>query len=390
MSLKRDNLRLEELLQTRDNLPVVEINTDPGQQNENDGEENDRICLVLPKYKFTWFQNVDKWFKVLAVLLILTSIVNFAQMYRNYGTDQLVDAINKDRGKRADKWQHQFTFLGPLEKQIDEVKEKLGTCTTNAKELRTRYTALLKNFEHGDQQLANIERAIPSKTIDFKLIKKSKLEEYLCQLESNEPTSLSRDTYNNTSQFHAAVEMTRTLGNDVNWIIKVEDEVGAKLRNHSDALDSGNTDLDHLDSAICRYMTGFLYGRLAELHEPLVKVNKNYRSLVNLHTIVTTKGHSYTHRFQGLLDEYYKNLVKLHLALMQTEVCFPIHSKFDEYLMVMYGVEKHCFFKAVKPRKSALLLGLGGKDSVLMMNSRPVALVRPNGEIEHLVPYDEA
>ncbi len=227
----------------------------------------------------------------------------------------------------------------------------------------------------------------PSKNLDFKQIKKERIEEYLFQLETNEPTLVNREMYNYLSEYNALVEPITILASDMKWIIDTENEVDMKIRNHSEALESGNIDLDHLDSIFCKYIVGSLHTRLAALHEILYKVNKNYGSLLNLQKKVEAK--TSTQQFRKIIDEYYTSLVKGHLALMETEVCFPRYNKFDEYLMAMYGVEKHCFFKAVKPRKSNLLLGQEGKDSVLMIKEIPVTLVAPDGVLKYLAPVDE-
>ncbi len=158
-ALKECNTRLEERLQIRGNLPVIEMGEESDQENQNKEDDNDKICLVLPKQKFNWFKTVDKWIKILAVLLLVTAVANVCQMFKSgFSTDEIVDIISKDHDKRIEKWQHQFDFLDPLDKTIDEMKNKLETSKTNVKELRTRFNALLNNITEIDKQLNVIKK----------------------------------------------------------------------------------------------------------------------------------------------------------------------------------------------------------------------------------------
>ena len=102
---------------------------------------------------------------------------------------------------------------------------------------------------------------------------------------------------------------------------------------------------------------------------------------------VAKAGNRYAQRYNKVRDEYYLGLVRIHRALMETEVCFPSLNKLHKYTLVMYGIDKRCVTKVMRHlRKSELVTGPNCKDSWLFINSKPVVNVRKRGPPEYLVP----
>ncbi len=378
--MKERNASLKEQLQTRDNLPVIEMEDEFGQPHQND--ENCKICLVLPKYKFDWFKQVDKMNTIFAVILGLLAIIDLWLVYKTfYSNEYVMEIINKYRDKRTEKWEQQLTYLGLQEDKINEMQNKLEISEVNAKEIETRFTVLLNNFEHEDMQLKLIEKKIPSKN-DLKLMSKPSLEEHLYELENNEPKLL-----NQTLEFHSVHDSIKILASDLQWTIDTKSEVSLKLQNRSEMLNSGNTSLEHLDSNLCQYVVHLLQERNAKVHETLVKVNQNYELISHLSSKVAKAGNTYAQRYNKVRDVYYMGLVRIHRALMETEVCFPRLNKLHKYTLVMYGIDKRCVTNVVRHlRKSELVVWPDGKDSWLFINSKPVVNVRKRGPPEYLVP----
>ncbi len=381
-SLKECNASLEEQLQIRNNLPVIEMGEESGQQNCNEQDENDKVCLILPKDKYTWFKQIDEWKTVFAVFLLVLAIGSIWLLSKPiYTTEREMETIDRYNEKRTDQWKEQLDYLGLQEDKINEMQDKLETSKINVTDIETRITALLNKFEHEDAELKLIEEKIPSEN-DLQLISKQSLEEHLYELENNEPKLI-----NYTVEFHSVHDTINVLAGEIQWTINTEREVGLKLKNHYEMLDAGNTTLDHLDSAQCQFSVKFLQNRLAKLHETLANVVRSYRSISNMTDKVAMTGNTYRRYYQNVKDDYYMSMVRVHLALMETEVCFPRLNHLHKYTLVMYGIDKRCVTKVLRHlRKSQLVIGSDGKDSWLFINSKPVLKVRKGGLPEYLVP----
>ena len=133
-----------------------------------------------------------------------------------------------------------------------------------------------------------------------------------------------------------------------------------------------------------------LHNRIADQQESLRNINSKYQLALELQEKIAASGNTYLENLRRIKKKYYMSLVRIHQALLETEVCFPKLNKLHKYTLVMYGIDKRCITNVIKHlRKSELIKEFGGEDNWLFINSKAVLIARKGRPLKFLASIDE-